>query len=100
MASRQDPNQSLGNEAQTAVGSHSEQPVDSSLISSRSASDTKSTSQDSPAKRSAEVSIDSAAGQPYVIYEGLTVDTILMNRLDGDAPGPVKSDGFESGLFA
>jgi type IV secretion system protein VirB10 len=25
-----------------------------------------------------------------VIYEGLTVDTILMNRLDGDAPGPIK----------
>ena len=39
---------------------------------------------------SAEVNIDSAAGQPYVIYEGLTMDTILMNRLDGDAPGPVK----------
>ena len=25
-----------------------------------------------------------------MIYEGLTMDTILMNRLDGDAPGPVK----------
>jgi type IV secretion system protein VirB10 len=29
-------------------------------------------------------------GQPYVIYEGLTLDTVLMNRLDGDAVGPVK----------
>ena len=29
-------------------------------------------------------------GQPYVIYEGTTVDTVLMNRLDGDAVGPVK----------
>src|SRR5579862_33504 len=85
VASRQDPNPALGNEAQTAVGS-----VNSSLISPRSATDTKSTSQDSPAKRSAEVNIDSAAGQPYVIYEGLTMDAILMNRLDGDAPGPVK----------
>lgn len=37
-----------------------------------------------------EVNIDAAGGQPYVIYEGLTMDTTLMNRLDGDAPGPVK----------
>ena len=41
-------------------------------------------------KRPAEVNIDSATGQPYVIYEGMTVDTVLMNRLDGDAAGPVK----------
>jgi type IV secretory pathway VirB10-like protein len=41
-------------------------------------------------KRAPEVNLDSAAGQPYVIYEGLTMDTVLMNRLDGDAPGPVK----------
>jgi type IV secretion system protein VirB10 len=41
-------------------------------------------------KRAPEVNIDSAAGQPYVIYEGLTMDTVLMNRLDGDAVGPVK----------
>jgi type IV secretion system protein TrbI len=89
-AFRQDPNPALGNEAQTAVGSHSEQQVDSSLISPKNAADRKNTSQDSPAKRSVEVNIDSAVGQPYVIYEGLTMDTILMNRLDGDAPGPVK----------
>ena len=25
-----------------------------------------------------------------MIYEGLTLDTVLMNRLDGDAAGPVK----------
>lgn len=41
-------------------------------------------------KRPAEVNIDAADGQPYVIYEGLTLDTVLMNRLDGDAAGPVK----------
>ena len=41
-------------------------------------------------KRPAEVNVDSATGQPYVIYEGLTLDTVLMNRLDGDAVGPVK----------
>jgi type IV secretion system protein TrbI len=88
-ASRQDPNSALGTEAQRAVGQPSEQ-VESSLISSRNAAEKKSTSEDSRVKRSAEVNIDSAAGQPYVIYEGLTMDTILMNRLDGDAPGPVK----------
>jgi type IV secretory pathway VirB10-like protein len=37
-----------------------------------------------------EVNVDSAVGQPYVLYEGTTLDTVLMNRLDGDAPGPVK----------
>jgi type IV secretion system protein VirB10 len=41
-------------------------------------------------KRSSQVNIDAAVGQPYVIYEGLTLDTVLMNRLDGDAVGPVK----------
>ena len=88
-APSQDSNSALGTEAQRAVGQPSEQ-VESSLISSRNAADKKSPSEDSPVKRSAEVNIDSAAGQPYVIYEGLTMDTILMNRLDGDAPGPVK----------
>ncbi len=48
-----------------------------------------STSASQP-KRDPEVNIDAAVGQPYVIYEGTTLDTVLMNRLDGDAPGPVK----------
>lgn len=42
------------------------------------------------AQPKAEINIDSATGQPYVLYEGTVLDTILMNRLDGDAPGPVK----------
>ncbi|TCK75922.1 TrbI/VirB10 family protein [Acidipila rosea] len=37
-----------------------------------------------------EVNIDSATGQPYVVYEGTVLDTVLINRLDGDAAGPVK----------
>jgi type IV secretory pathway VirB10-like protein len=41
-------------------------------------------------KRALEVNLDSAVGQPYVLYEGTTLDTVLMNRLDGDAAGPVK----------
>ena len=71
--------------------SHSPDRTASSLVSTREVSEKKSSSADDAAtKRSAEVNIDSAVGQPYVVYEGLTMDTILMNRLDGDAPGPVK----------
>jgi type IV secretion system protein VirB10 len=40
--------------------------------------------------RAPEINLDSAVGQPYVIYEGTTLNTVLMNRLDGDAVGPVK----------
>jgi type IV secretory pathway VirB10-like protein len=63
----------------------------SNLVPSAPASEQKSNSTDrSSAKPGTEVNIDSAEGQPYVVYEGLTMDAILMNRLDGDAPGPVK----------
>ena len=64
----------------------------SSLISPRAAGDpTANEPAKTPSQQSSEVNIDSAVGQPYVVYEGLTeMDTILMNRLDGDAPGPVK----------
>ena len=41
-------------------------------------------------KRPLEANVDSAIGQPYLIYEGSVLDTVLMNRLDGDAAGPVK----------
>jgi type IV secretion system protein VirB10 len=41
-------------------------------------------------KRPTEANIDSAIGQPYLVYEGSVLDTVLMNRLDGDAVGPVK----------
>ena len=58
----------------------------SSMIAPRTAG------QDTPApdKRPAEVNINSASGQPYVVYEGTILETVLMNRLDGDASGPVK----------
>jgi len=63
----------------------------SNLVAARAAGDPSSaTGGQTSAKRSAEVNIDSAVGQPYVIYEGTTLDTVLMNRLDGDAVGPVK----------
>jgi type IV secretion system protein VirB10 len=41
-------------------------------------------------KRPLEASVDSAVGQPYLVFEGSVLDTVLMNRLDGDAVGPLK----------
>jgi type IV secretory pathway VirB10-like protein len=60
----------------------------SSLIAPRAASDRAVQGQDQ--KRPLEINVDSAVGQPYVLYEGTILDTVLMNRLDGDAAGPVK----------
>jgi type IV secretion system protein VirB10 len=62
----------------------------SSLVSARPAGDPPLAVGQGSIKQGPEVNIDSAVGQPYVIYEGLTMDTVLMNRLDGDSVGPVK----------
>jgi type IV secretory pathway VirB10-like protein len=42
-------------------------------------------------KRAPEVNVNSAHGQPYVVFEGTTIDTALVNRLDGEFAGPVKA---------
>jgi type IV secretory pathway VirB10-like protein len=39
----------------------------------------------------AEITLNSAEGQPYAVFEGTTIDTVLVNRLDGDFSGPVKA---------
>ncbi len=63
----------------------------SNLVPPRAAGDPPApTAAQTTAERKPEVNIDSASGQPYVLYEGTTLDTVLMNRLDGDAAGPVK----------
>jgi type IV secretion system protein VirB10 len=59
----------------------------SSFIPSRAAG--QQSAPDTP-KKAPEVNLNSAVGQPYVIFEGAVLDTVLMNRLDGDAVGPVK----------
>lgn len=41
-------------------------------------------------KRHASVNVNSAEGQPYVLFEGTELETALVNRLDGDFSGPVK----------
>lgn len=62
-----------------------------SLVAPRAAGDPSGNgTEQMPARTKAEININSANGQPYVIYKGTTLDAILMNRLDGDAPGPVK----------
>lgn len=66
----------------------SQQQADSSLVSPRAAGDQQAAT--GAYKRPLEANIDSATGQPYLVYEGSVLDTVLMNRLDGDAPGPVK----------
>jgi len=56
------------------------------------APETEGKQEDTPEgyKRHLEANVDSATGQPYLVYEGAVLDTVLMNRLDGDAVGPVK----------
>jgi type IV secretion system protein VirB10 len=68
--------------------SASQRQADSSLVASRSPGEQPQANEGY--KRSVEANIDSATGQPYLVYEGTVLDTILMNRLDGDAVGPVK----------
>jgi type IV secretion system protein VirB10 len=41
-------------------------------------------------KRAPEVNVNSAHGQPFVVFEGTTIDTVLVNRLDGEFSGPLK----------
>jgi type IV secretory pathway VirB10-like protein len=35
-------------------------------------------------------SIDAATGKTYILFEGTTLDTVLINRLNGDFSGPVE----------
>ena len=66
----------------------SQRQADSSFIAPRAPGDPPEAAEGY--KRPVEANIDSATGQPYLVYEGTVLDTILMNRLDGDAAGPVK----------
>ena len=66
----------------------SQRQADSSLVAARSGGEQQDASEGY--KRPMEANVDSATGQPYLVYEGSVLDTILMNRLDGDAAGAVK----------
>jgi type IV secretion system protein TrbI len=43
-----------------------------------------------PNKRAPEVNLNSAHGQPFAVFEGTTIDTVLVDRLDGEFAGDVK----------
>jgi len=80
---------------QSAVSSLTAQNQSASSLIRPQAADDPPATPSAPAtqtqdQRRPEVNIDSATGKPYVIYEGTTLDTVLMNRLNGDAAGPVK----------
>jgi type IV secretion system protein VirB10 len=88
------PGSSFANSQPSGAGASSAAPVlaATSLAAPHAAGDPPATAAaaPTPAERRPEVNIDAATGQPYVLYEGTTLDTVLMNRLDGDAAGPVK----------
>ena len=76
---------------QTAAAQYAPDPQrrgDSTLVPPRSPGEPQETA--GGYKRPLEANIDSAVGQPYLVYEGSVLDTVLMNRLDGDAAGPLK----------
>lgn len=50
----------------------------------------QSLSSNTDAKKHPEVNVNSANGQPFALFEGTTIDTTLVNRLNGDFAGPIK----------
>jgi type IV secretory pathway VirB10-like protein len=82
------PQQQQQGQMMPAQYDHSERPASSSLVTPRAPEEKEETP--GVYKRPLEASVDSATGQPYLVYEGSVLDTVLMNRLDGDAVGPVK----------
>ena len=75
-------------QAPQQMAAQSQRQENSNLVALRTAGESQTA--DSGYKRPMEANIDSAVGQPYLVYEGSVLDTVLMNRLDGDAAGPVK----------
>jgi type IV secretion system protein VirB10 len=83
-----DPPQQQQSQIMPAQYGAAERQANSSLV----APPAEGKQEDTPGgyKRPLEANVDSAVGQPYLVYEGSVLDTVLMNRLDGDAVGPVK----------
>jgi type IV secretion system protein TrbI len=75
-------------QSSSTVAPASQQKPESNLVPPRPVGEQPGN--DESYKRPVEANIDSATGQPYLLYEGTVLDAVLMNRLDGDAAGPVK----------
>jgi type IV secretion system protein TrbI len=87
------PSQQAQQQSQTTSSQYdpSDRPANSNLLKSPTGERQQPPETDPGGyKRPLEANIDSATGQPYLIYEGSVLDTVLMNRLDGDAVGSVK----------
>jgi type IV secretion system protein VirB10 len=56
----------------------------------KSAAPSVAATEKQPTKRPVGVNVNSAQGQPFVLFEGTELETALVNRLDGDFSGPVK----------
>src|ERR1039457_7218557 len=86
--SAEQPQQQQQGQMMPAQYDPTERHVNSSLVTPQAPGEPQGTP--GGYKRPLEANIDSAIGQPYLVYEGSILDTVLMNRLDGDAVGPVK----------
>ncbi len=79
---------STGADSNMQAGQPHASPANHPENSQQQASDSQTAA--AAGKRALEVNIDAAHGRPYVIFEGTTIDTALVNRLDGEFAGPVK----------
>jgi type IV secretion system protein VirB10 len=74
------------------IGEPAHLPGDESVVSSPDAAPGTRASRQAAGTggKHAEVNVNSAFGQPYILFEGTTIDTALVNRLDGEFAGPLK----------
>ena len=72
------------------TGASDNAPARSSSLPPQAAATQTAATAASGSKRAPEVNVNSAHGQPFVVFEGTTIDTVLVNRLDGEFAGPLK----------
>jgi type IV secretion system protein VirB10 len=77
-----------GGASAESTGSSDDAPARSSSLPQTAAPQPTTAATDK--KRAPEVNVNSAHGQPFVVFEGTTIDTVLVNRLDGEFAGPLK----------
>ncbi len=59
-------------------------------VEQRAAATTENAAKQKPKDSADSESIDAATGKTYILFEGTTLDTVLINRLNGDFSGPVE----------
>jgi type IV secretory pathway VirB10-like protein len=72
------------------VAANTDAAVHSAGLPQSPAAPSSSPADASANKRPPEVNLNRAHGQPYVLFEGTTIDTGLVTRLDGEFVGSVK----------